>query len=371
MRLAPRWWSWLLTAMLTMMAGTSRPSPARECAKRVQPGKPSAACSFDWFLLNQFDMSFDAFVTSSEALRRAAVAEYALEILFPTLLNPHGRLPRPVKAWTMRRYVSSINARCHVLGIPPPAWSKVNPTWTRVLRIAERTARAKPRKHTRLTAAGLRTILARAAGATVGSLHREFAVAVTVSWFFLLRPEEVSAGGKPGGLRSIRRDGVCFVMRAGTSDAYVWQECMPTEAEVVLLFLEGRKTDQSGYSTLMPRWRSGDALCPVRMLGAYVAAIGASVRPDAPLFPRATRVALGRFIRDEMALQGVAGGGDRSPRRGGAAHLRVHLEDDSRRKLCAAGGWTAKTSTAEEYAGLTIEATRYWSKLMIRPVTLL
>ena len=48
-----------------------------------------------------------------------------------------------------------------------------------------------------------------------------------------------------------------------------------------------------------------------------------------------------------------------------------HLQDDSRRKLCLAGGWTAKTATAEEYAGLTIEATRHWSRLMVRPVTLL
>ena len=51
--------------------------------------------------------------------------------------------------------------------------------------------------------------------------------------------------------------------------------------------------------------------------------------------------------------------------------MRVHLQGDSRRKLCSAGGWTAKTSTAGEYAGLTIEATRHWSHLMVRPVTLL
>ena len=76
-------------------------------------------------------------------------------------------------------------------------------------------------------------------------------------------------------------------------------------------------------------------------------------------------------VREEMALQGVADGGDRSPRRGGAAHLRVHLQDDSLRKLCSAGGWTAKTSTAEEYAGLAIETTRDWARLMVRPVTLL
>ena len=84
-----------------------------------------------------------------------------------------------------------------------------------------------------------------------------------------------------------------------------------------------------------------------------------------------SRAALARFIAGGVAPPGVGGGGDRSPRRGGAAHLRVHLQDDSRRKLCSAGGWTAKTSTAEEYAGLTIEATRHWSRLMVRPVTLL
>ena len=106
-------------------------------------------------------------------------------------------------------------------------------------------------------------------------------------------------------------------------------------------------------------------------LGEHLSATGASLEPDAPLFPRVTRAVLRRFVADEMALQGIGGGGDRSPRRGGAAHLRVHLQDDSRRKLCSAGGWTAKTSTAEDYAGLTIEATRDWSRLMVRPVTLL
>ena len=122
---------------------------------------------------------------------------------------------------------------------------------------------------------------------------------------------------------------------------------------------------------MVPRWRSGDDPCPVLALGEHLSATGASHDPEAPLFPRVTRAVLTRFIAEEMALQGVGGGGDRSPRRGGAAHLRVHLQDDSRRKLCSAGGWTAKTSTAEEYAGLTIEATRHWSHLMVRPVTLL
>ena len=122
---------------------------------------------------------------------------------------------------------------------------------------------------------------------------------------------------------------------------------------------------------MLPRWRSQHYLCPVRALGEYVRTAGNRLVPGGPLFPRASRGASSRFIREELALQGVGGGGDRSPRRGGAAHLRVHLQDDSRRKLCLAGGWTAKTSTAEEYAGLTIEATRHWSRLMVRPVTLL
>ena len=122
---------------------------------------------------------------------------------------------------------------------------------------------------------------------------------------------------------------------------------------------------------MLPRWRSQDVLCPVRALGDYVSEAGAQLAAEGPLFPRAPREAFSRFICEELALPGVGGGGDRSPRRGGAAHLRVHLQDDSRRKLCSAGGWTAKTSTAEEYAGLTIEATRHWSRLMVRPVTLL
>ena len=145
----------------------------------------------------------------------------------------------------------------------------------------------------------------------------------------------------------------------------------PRHAEVVLLFLEGRKTDQTGYATMLPRWRSQDVLCPVRALGDYVREAGAQLAAGGPLFPRAPRETFSRFICEEPAPPGVGGGGDRSPRRGGAAHLRVHLQDDSRRKLCSAGGWTAKTSTAEEYAGLTIEATRHWSRLMVRPVTLL
>merc|ERR1712185_627969 len=110
------------------MVVTPEGAPSSACPKSLPPGKPSAACSFDWFLLNHFGMTFAAFAASTEALRRAAVAEYAVELLNPTTLNPHGRLPKPVKAWTMRIYVSRVNARCHVLGIAPPADSRTNPT---------------------------------------------------------------------------------------------------------------------------------------------------------------------------------------------------------------------------------------------------
>ena len=229
----------------------------------------------------------------------------------------------------------------------------------------------QPKKHARLTVSALRIMAARAVGAAASSHRFEITAAVVVAWFFLLRPEEVCADGKPGKRRSLRRSGVCFARRVGRVDSYAWFECEPSRAEVVLLFLEGRKTDRTGYSTILPRWRSERDLCPVRALSDYVDAVGDRLAQDGPLFPRATRKAFSRFIRDELALSGICDGGDRSPRRGGAAHLRVHLQDDSRRKLCSAGGWTAKTSTAEEYAGLTIEATRHWSRLMVRPVTLL
>ena len=92
---------------------------------------------------------------------------------------------------------------------------------------------------------------------------------------------------------------------------------------------------------------------------------------DGPLFPLATWSALKQFILEEFTVLGVAGGGLHSPRRGGAAHLMAHLQDDTRRKLCAAGGWSARTQTAEDYAGTTIEVTRSWAALMLRPITLL
>ena len=94
----------------------------------------------------------------------------------------------------------------------------------------------------------------------------------------------------------------------------------------MLLYLPGRKTDQTGYGTMLSRWRSGDSLCPVSTLAEYCE----KERPsNAPLFPLVTRHALRAFLRDEMAVQGIRDGGLRSPRRGGAAHLKVHLEDDT------------------------------------------
>ena len=117
----PCCWMMLVPILLTMMVTTPDASPSTGCPKSLPPGKPSAACSFDWFLLNQFNMTFEAFAAPAEALRRAAVAGYAAELPSPSTLNPHGRLPKPVKAWTMRIYVSRINARCHVLGVDPAA----------------------------------------------------------------------------------------------------------------------------------------------------------------------------------------------------------------------------------------------------------
>ena len=68
----------------------------------------------------------------------------------------------------------------------------------------------------------------------------------------------------------------------------------------------------------------------------------------------------------------VPDGGPRSPRRGGAAHLRAHIPDDERHKLSAAGGWVrTNRRMVEQYAGISIEATRHWSTLMCRHTTML
>ena len=107
------------------------------------------------------------------------------------------------------------------------------------------------------------------------------------------------------------------------------------------------------------------------LLCAYLEPFEPLLTGEGPLFPLVTRPAPKQFIIEEFAVLQVAGGGLRSPRRGGAAHLMAHLQDDTRRKLCAAGGWSAKTQTAEDYAGTTIEVTRRWSALVVRPITLL
>ena len=104
---------------------------------------------------------------------------------------------------------------------------------------------------------------------------------------------------------------------------------------MVILYLAARKVDQSGLSTVIPRWRSGEGLCPVGMIGAYLEAFEPLLAGEGPMFPVVTRSALKQFIIEEFAVLQVAGGGLRSPRRGGAAHLMAHLQDDTRRKLCA------------------------------------
>ena len=191
------------------------------------------------------------------------------------------------------------------------------------------------------------------------------------AWFYLLRPEEICADGRPGRRPSLRRSGVCLIRRVRGAHSTSWEECPGELADVALVFLAARKVDQVGFSTVIPRWRSGAALCPVGILAGYLRASGDRLARDGPLFPAATRAAMKEFIQTELAVLRVAGGGLRSPRRGGAAHLMAHLQDDTRRKLCAAGGWSARTQTAEDYAGITIEVTRRWSTLMVKPITLL
>ena len=39
-----------------------------------------------------------------------------------------------------------------------------------------------------------------------------------------------------------------------------------------MLYFAARKVDQSGLSTVMPRWRSGEGLCPVGVIAAYLEA---------------------------------------------------------------------------------------------------
>ena len=122
---------------------------------------------------------------------------------------------------------------------------------------------------------------------------------------------------------------------------------------------------------MLPRWRAESGVCPVRTLARYVKA-RPHLRPMEPLFPAANRRAWSRFVADSMQRMGTPGGGPRSARRGGMAHLRAHIADDERSKLCGAGGWLATNRRMVElYAGVAIETTKHWSTLMNRPVTML
>ena len=90
------------------------------------------------------------------------------------------------------------------------------------------------------------------------------------------------------------------------------------------------------------------------------------------LFPLVRRRQWASFIAGEMARIGVPNGGPRSPRRGGAAHLRAHIPEDERHKLSAAGGWVkSNRRMVEQYSGISIEATRRWSTLMCRHTTMI
>ena len=93
---------------------------------------------------------------------------------------------------------------------------------------------------------------------------------------------------------------------------------------------------------------------------------------DEPLFPLVRRRQWTSFIAAELARVGIPDGGPRSPRRGGAAHLRAHIPEDERNKLSAAGGWVrSNRRMVEQYAGISIEATEKWSTLMCRHTTML
>ena len=95
------------------------------------------------------------------AFQRVAIAEFGLELAFPTLLNPHGVLPPPLKACTVKAYVSRINGRCLQRGLPAPAVTAVNPLWTKVLRAIDHEPAAQPCRDTRLTVSTLVDIVAR------------------------------------------------------------------------------------------------------------------------------------------------------------------------------------------------------------------
>ena len=147
-------------------------------------------------------------------------------------------------------------------GKDPPADTNTNPLWKRI--VSSAIAKAKPTRDARMLIAHVHAIAAHAQrdrapglGHAARLRHeaaQQMSAAAVTAFFFMLRPEEVTADGRPGGFPSLRASGLIFICRstASSPNARRWTACDPDDAEVAAIYLKGRKTDTAGYGSMLP-----------------------------------------------------------------------------------------------------------------------
>ena len=195
-----------------------------------------------------------------------------------------------------------------------------------------------------------------------------YAIALAVGFFFLLRPTEFCGDGAVDRGRPLSPAHMRFAARVqGT-----WTDTSadPTSAEVVILYLPGRKADSRGEGAMLVRWRSGhDTVCPVILLG-HLHRIRLQVWPgvarEAPLFPGIGQEGFAEFCRVQCESRGLRGRASYCARITGAealaSALALKIHKDTMQQ---AGGWSSEEMPTQ-YGGYCMETTRSWSAVMLQ-----
>ena len=269
---------------------------------------------------------------------------------------------------SVKKALAAINNECQRNGLLPPGYTLTNPLLRSLKKAAVAAPSSRSVQHVGLPLHVIRDVWRQARDAMDDDLGVGLAAAATLGWFFMLRPGEL--------LRPRRRwADLRFAVRSGFG---AWGECTPWEAEVVLLRVVRKGNN---VEVILARWRSRDpeGFCPVEAAAALFhqslvrhaeAQRTDTVMAERDLFGKdVNSKSLAQFVKGEAARRGVPGCDAYSLRVGGTQHLAAHMQEQE--GLHSAGGWQAGSAMPRHYAGHSIESTRWWAELMVRPVGLL
>ena len=313
-------------------------------------------CQKRWkaFLLGR-GMSGASFTEATDSGRRSLTAIYATSLV------------RLGYKWeSVRKALAEVNNMCQLAGLLPPAFTTTNPLLRRLQRTAKMAAQTQSTQHKGLPLHIVKDmwLVTRDRAGTDLALP----AAAALGWFFLLRPGEITGG--PITWRDIR-----FAFRAVDGQ---WTECMPWEAEVILMQVRRKGGHRP---VILARWRSGDkdGFCPVLIASElfHQCLVRHAEEDDEdeslagkPAFGSGgTSDKLRAYVKRSAEHRGLMGCDAYSLRVGGAQHLGAHIRQHG--ELHLAGGWAQGSPMPLHYAGASIEATRWWAALMVQPVGLL